>query len=270
MPAIQLARLKKQIALLRVSWPNIQAFQKDLHNILDYYADPSYRMGQSAEPITLLMSYHVPAPLIRQIVNGLSDLLCEDDDYTIQICNSLWDEEIYETRLLAIHFLGFIKKSEVQVTEISARWMASTTDQQLINAMFIYGVAKFAARNPDTYLEMVSQWLEKPGMVEQSIGLNALETLIRIPDFNNFPPCYKLITPFVREAVPHLRPELVKVLVALGERSPAETTYFYMSIMDAKISAQTGLLIRQSINNLPDENKEKVRWRLRERRREAR
>lgn len=270
MPAIQLARLKKQIDVLRFSWLDIQEFQRELNNLLDFYADHSYRMGQSAEPITLLDSYHVPAPLIREIVNGLSDLLVKEEEYTIRVCHRLWEQEIYETKLLAIHFLGFVRKSEQKVADIAGLWMATTTDQQLINAMFNYGVAEFAARNPDAYLDMVRLWLEKPETVEQSIGLNALETLIRIPDFNNFPPCYKLVTPFVRQADPQLRPELVRVLVALAERSPTETTYFYMSIMEAKISTQTGILIRQSIHTLPHENYEKVWERLRERRRDTR
>lgn len=267
MPAIQLTRLKKQIQELRVDWADPVKFHQELTALLEFYADPTHRTGQSAEPVTLLKSYQVPPPLIRQIVLGVSDLITSRPTYSLQICDRLWADSAYEPRLLAIHFLGLIPGLESEIAARTGQWLQGANDAKLVEAMFDVGVAGLAARRPEAFQELVESWLAQEQVFYQAIGLRALETLIHVPDFENFPPCFRMITPLMRRALPELRPELSDVLTALGERSPAETAYFFLDLMEAPISNETGLLIRLGLESLPPEQKQRVRARLRERRR---
>ena len=269
MPAIQLTRLKKQLAELRLQWPDAQMFYRGVLRLLEYYADHSLRPGQAGEPSPLLFTYQVPPPLIREIVVELDDLAVSQPMHTVQICDLLWNDPSYETRLLAIRLLGVLPFLPGEVTTRAARWMAVTTDEQLVQAMFTFGLAQFAAIDPDAFMLLVGDWLGSPAIETQALGLRALGTLLAVPAFENFPPCFRLLSPLVRQSTPDLRPELVNVLRILGERSPQEAVYFYLDLLDGSVSAQAPILIRLALDPLPAEQARRVRQKLRERERRA-
>lgn len=267
MPAIQLARLKKQLDELRDVWSQPERFENDLIGLLEVYADHSLRTGQAAEPATLLPSYKVPGLLIRQIVLGLDDVLEADPAYTLDIAERLWARGFFEPRLLAIHFLGYTWSEKDRFVNVSAAWMAATNDESLIEAFFSHGLADFAAENPQAYLDLAEGWLQANQVTQKAAGLRALETLVRQPAFDNIPRCFRLVAPLVRQPSEALRPELSGVLSELGERSPAETAYFYLDIMESSLSPQTASLIRHGLESLPSEQQQRVREWLREKRR---
>jgi hypothetical protein len=267
MPAIQLARLKKQLSDLRQAWSDPDIFLRQLIELLEYYADHSFRTGQAAEPSPLLKSFQVPPPLIRQIKHALDDLAIADPGYTLQICDTLWASPIYETRLLAVHFLGLIPVRAGEIASRAGRWLAVTTDQQLIDAMFTHGLNRFAAQNPDTYLQLVEAWLGSNSRLEKALGLRAMATLVRQPEFKNFPPCFRLLAPFVHQANQDLRPELVESLRALAERSPKEAAYFFIEMLESGYNTQMGMLLRLALEPLPPDLQATVRSHLRESRR---
>jgi hypothetical protein len=267
MPAIQLTRLKKQLAELRQDWPDAQAFYRGILKLLELYADHSLRTGQAAEPSPILFTYQVPPPLIREIVVEFDDVAASQPMHTLQICDLLWNDASYEPRLLAIRFLGVLPSLPGEVATRAARWMDVTTDEQLIHAMFRYGLANFAEADPAAFLLLVENWLASSRVETQALGLRAIVTLLAVPGFHNYPPCFRLLTPLVRQPPPYLRPELVRVLRQLGEESPLEAAYFFLDILEGSISAQTPILIRQSITPLPVEQARRIRQTLRERER---
>lgn len=270
MPAIQLARLKKQLQELRADWSQPEKFMRRLIGLLEQYADYSIRTGQAAEPATLLPAYKVPGLLIQQIVLGLDDLLAADPSYTLTIAERLWQRGYFEPRLLAIHFLGYSWQETERFVDISAAWMAETTDQNLLEAFFDHSVSRLAAQKPQAYLDLAEKWLHDHRPVRMAAGLRALETLIRQPEFENYPRCFRLISPLMQQPSEALRPELSALLAVLGERSPAETTYFYLDLMQGNLSQPTASLIRRGLEHLPEEQKQRVRSRLREKVRAAR
>lgn len=270
MPAIQLARLKKQLQELRAVWSQPAQFVRRLIGLLEQYADYSLRTGQAAEPETLLPAYKVPGLLIQQIVLGLDDLLEAEPAYTLSIAEQLWRRGYYEPRLLAIYFLGHAWQETERFLTVSAAWMTETNDEGLLEAFFVHGGSRLAAENPQAYLELAEKWLQDNRPAQTAAGLRALETLIRQPGFENYPRCFRLITPLLRQPSEALRPELSRVLAVLGERSPAETTYFYLDLMQGVLNPHTATLIRYGLEHLPEENRQRVRNLLREKLRTAR
>jgi hypothetical protein len=265
MPAIELTRLKKQLAELRDLWSQPEQFVRGVQDLFDFYADHTHRTGQAAEPAPLLEAYQVPPPLLRQVVLELDDLATSQPQHTLWVCDLLWEQPIYETRLLAIQLLGYIKDQPREVGQRASRWMEETTDEQLTQLMFNHGVVRLAAAHPDAYLDLVEDWLGSASQDDQSLGVRAMATLVRLPEFDNFPPCFRLLVPLMREAPQELRPELAQLLRLLGERSPRETAYFFHEILTAPPSPQTGILIRMALDPLPTDMQRAVRQHMHER-----
>lgn len=63
MPAVDIARLKTQAAVLVEKFDQSVVFLKELHEILDIYADRTLRKG----PITVIPAYRAPQSVLRQI-----------------------------------------------------------------------------------------------------------------------------------------------------------------------------------------------------------
>jgi hypothetical protein len=62
-----------------------------------------------------------------------------------------------------------------------------------------------------------------------------------------------MITPFLRVAPPRLRPDIVLNLIELAHISPNETAYHLRQNLYAPDNPDTAWLIRQVINEFPEE-----------------
>src|SRR5258706_15412719 len=66
-PAIDIARLKIQAAVLVEKFDQPAVFLKGLHEILDHYADRTMRIGVVASPVSVLPAYRAPQAVLCQI-----------------------------------------------------------------------------------------------------------------------------------------------------------------------------------------------------------
>ena len=67
MPAVDIARLKTQAAVLVEKFDQPAVFLKQLHEILEMYADRTLRLGVVANPVSVLPAYRTPQSVLRQI-----------------------------------------------------------------------------------------------------------------------------------------------------------------------------------------------------------
>src|SRR5258706_15298998 len=66
-PAIDIARLKIQAAVLVEKFDQPAVFLKGLHEILDHYADRTMRIGVVASPVSVLPAYRAPQAVLLPI-----------------------------------------------------------------------------------------------------------------------------------------------------------------------------------------------------------
>ena len=99
MPAIQPARLKKQVALLAVKFHQPDLFVRELHALLHHYSDHTHRSGQAGLPSPLIGSYNTPPPVMRQIWLALTPLVNSHPAEVILLCDALWAEPLNGTAL---------------------------------------------------------------------------------------------------------------------------------------------------------------------------
>jgi hypothetical protein len=263
MPAIQLARMKIQVAQLGEMMRQPEAFVRALHNLLDFYADRTYRPGQSGEPPPLLATYKTPRPVFRHIAVEIGTLAISDPPAAFAIIDALWAEPYIELRMLAITLIGKIPPTPPEL--ILARiqtWLASRPENRLVNAILEQGLTQFRREYPPVYIQMIEEWLMVDEVFPRQTGLRALVPLLADPEFENLPTISHLLTPLIRMPPSELRIDLVAVLRALVHRFPQEASYLLRQNLSAE-NPDTIWLARQVLPDFPGEIQASLRETLR-------
>ena len=254
MPAITLARLRQQAALLAESFNQPAAFVRSLHHLLEFYADRTQRSGQAGERPSLLDAYRVPPPVLRQILLELSPQAQSAPAQALLLCDALWAEPVLEFRLLAAMLLGAIPADRPQpVIKRVEAWSRRDTEEGLVNALLVEGLTRVRREAPQKAISQVELWLAAEEAPIQQLGLRALVPIIRDQNDHNIPIFLRILGPFVRQIPNRLRADLLDVLRVLAHRSPQETAFFLRQILDIHGSPDTAWLIRQCVADFPAE-----------------
>ncbi len=251
MPAIDIARLKIQAAVLVEKFDQPAAFLKGLHEILDTYADRTLRVGVVAAPISVLPSYRNPPAVLRQIETELIPLAAAFPEQSMALTDALWKDGYLETRLLAAALLGRIHPGTTHLLERISDWVDQTRDRQLRTALLTASLARLRRESPDRFLDLIQGWfsMENPGMWGNAI--DALIPLIKDPGFDNLPPVFDITKPMIIAAPNKLQNELIDLISALYTASPTETTFFLKQAIIGSSSNHTVTAIRRIIDSLP-------------------
>ena len=266
MPAIQLARLKIQSVRLAENFADPQAFVRELHSLLDFYADRTHRPGLAGGPPPLLPAYNVPPQVIRQVERELAPIAIQDTQAALALSDRLWLEDCLECRLVAISLLGLLPPNPAAlILDRVGAWARPNTEARLVKALFSVGLQRLRQEQLDGYLVQVSEWVNSEHIFTQQLGLQAIVPLVAGQEFSNVPIVFRLITPLVRAAPARLRPDLLEVLRHLAQRSPKETVFFLRQNLAIKTdNPGTAWLARQCLSALPPEGQASLRSALRE------
>jgi hypothetical protein len=252
MPAIDIARLKIQAAVLVEKFDQPAVFLKELHEILDLYADRTLRAGVVAAPISVLPAYRAPQAVLRQIELELAPLAAAFPEQSMALTNALWKDGILETRLLAASLLGRIEPSAPLLLERIGAWVARTRDRQLRTALLTVSLARVRRESPNRFLELVQGWITKEDFTMQGNGIRALVPLLNDPSYDNLPPVFDIVKPLIIAAPNVLQNELIELITAMHEASPTETAYFLKQTIIASGNPQTVLTLRRIMDALPE------------------
>lgn len=265
MPAIQPARLKKQVTRLAESFYQPGVFVRGLHELLDLYADRTHRHGKAGEPPPLLDTYNVPAPVLRQILQELKPFVSSDSQSTLALCDALWAVPYLEFRIMAVNLIGEVTTEPPEpVNDRLRRWAKSGLEERLLEAVFKQGMKRMRQEKCQYVLETIEEWLTATDTAAQKLGLNALIPLLGEPSFDNLPIVFRLIAPYLREISADLRPDMLALMSVLTRHSPQETAYILRQNLGAPNNPDTAWLIRQVLDDLPAEFQTYLRTAMRE------
>jgi hypothetical protein len=225
MPAVDIARLKTQAAVLVEKFDQPAVFLKQLHGILDLYADRTMRAGVVASPVSVLPAYRVPQPVLRQIEMELGVLAATFPEQAMALTDALWKDGYLETRLLAAALLGRIPPDTTLLLERITAWVSRTRDNQLRLALLNASLARLRRESPSRFLGLMRGWFDPATPKMWAI--------------KNFPAL--------------LQNELVELINALFKASPVETTHFMRQIISGSTSPQTLIILRRILPELPAE-----------------
>lgn len=251
MPAIDIARLKIQSAVLVEKFDQPVVFLKELHQILDVYADRSMRHGVVAAPVSVMPSYRAPQAVLRQIEMELSPLATTFPEQAMTLTDVLWKDGYLESSLLAAALLGRIHPETALLLERVTAWVSSTRDNQLRLALLRTSLVRIRKESPSKFLQMMGGWLDPAVPKMWANAIHAIIPLLEDPSYQNLPPVYNLLIPVIKSMPSIMQNDLADLINALYTASPVETTYFLRQVITGASSPQMAVTIRRILPQLP-------------------
>lgn len=265
MPAIQLTRLRLQAAHLRDSFTRPEAFVRGLQAMLEFYTDHTHRSGQAGKPPPLIPAYHVPAPVLRQVLLELKPQISSEPERALLLSDSLWSQKNLECRVLATSILGLLPASYADpVLERVEGWAKAEKEDQLLESILDQGLSNYRRELPARLLGLVERWLHSESLHEQRLGLIAIVPVLEEGRHENLPAIFRLLTPLTRAVPKGLRLDLIKVLIAAAHSAPRETAFFLRQTLASPDNLDTAKLVRQLIPEFPAETRMGLRDALRQ------
>ncbi len=261
MPAIDLARLRKQAARLADFFFVPDEFIKHLHEMLDFYVNYSVRKPPAIAPGVNLQTYRSPTVVVKQIEQELTILADKYDnaDAALDLADHLWDENYLETRLLAAFLLGRIPPQEERLLARLTAWTQQVHEPSLRAELLNKSLTRMRRETPEKFLELISEWLQPERTLLWPNGIQAIISAVSDPDFINLPPLLKVIEPIVEAAPSKLQLEIEELILALYKASPKETSYFIRQVLKNSENPMTAITLRRISPSFPTELKEEVR-----------
>jgi|SRR3972149_1640368 len=262
MPAIDLARLKKQTARLADLFDQPSAFLREVREILEFYVNRSLR-SQGVAPSSVLPTYRTPTVVLRQMETELGPIAEKRPIPALELADALWDEGWLETRLLAAILLGRLPPQEERLLARLTAWTQAVRDPSVRAALLTTSLTRLRKETPDLFLVLVKEWLHPARQRMWSNGVQALVPLISSPDFDNLPPIFEVVEPILKSSPATLQFDLQELIIALFEASPDETTYFIQQILKETKSRLPAVALRRMSPELPPELQASLREMLR-------
>jgi len=250
MPAIDLARLKKQTAQLADLFDQPSAFLREHREILDYYVNRTLR-SQGVAPSSVLPTYRTPVVVLRQIETELGPVAEKQPIQALELADALWDEGWLETLLLAAFLLGRIPPQEERLLARLTAWTQQVRDPDVRAALLTTSLTRLRNETPDLFLVLVKEWLHPARQRMWTNGIQALIPLINSSDFDNLPPIFEIVEPIIKASPASLQFDLQELIITLYGASPDETTYFIQQLLKETKNPLLAVSLRRMSPDLP-------------------
>lgn len=250
MPAIDLARLKKQSAHLADLFDQPTEFLREHREILEYYVNRTLR-SQGVAPSSVLPTYRTPPVVLRQIETELGPIAEKKPIQALVLADALWDEGWLEMRLLAAFLLGRIPPQEERLLARLTAWTQQVRDPSVRAALLTTSLTRLRNETPDLFLILVKEWMHPARQRMWSNGIQALIPLINKPDFDNLPPIFDIVEPIIKASPSSLQLDLQDLITALYTVSPDETVFFLHQIITKTKSSLPAVSLRRMSPDLP-------------------
>jgi hypothetical protein len=266
MPAIDLARLRKQANRLADFFFLPEDFLKHLREMLDFYVNYTLRKKEDIAPGSNLPTYRTPLVVMRQIEIAVGPTAMENPHKALELADLLWDEGHIETRLLAAFLLGRIPPEEERLLARLTAWTQQVRDPSVRAALLTTSLGRMRKETPDEFLVVVGEWLHPARQRLWPNGIQALLPMITDPSFDNLPPIYELVRPVIEAAPGTFQNDLGNLINALYQASPSETIYYLREILENSPNPLTVVTLRRILTMFPPELQASLRELVRQKR----
>jgi hypothetical protein len=251
MPAIDLARLRKQAARLADFFFLPEEFMKHLRETLDFYVNYTLRTKENVAPGSNLKTYRTPPAVLTQIENEIKQTAEENPHFALELADILWDEGSLETCLLAAFLLGRIPPQEERLLPRLTAWTQQVRDPDVRSALLSTSLTRMRKETPNQFLNLIREYFHPERSRTWSSGIQALLPMIADTNYNNLPPILDLVEPIIEEAPSSLQNNLSDLIIALYRASANETIFLLKHILERTENPMTVITLRRISVNFP-------------------
>jgi len=226
MPAIELTRLRFQVAELCDEFNAPERFTYKFHEILGLYNNWALRQGLTAPPKTLMRHYNVPRQVIKQVEVDIQPFIVEAPAQALNLVDHLWKDDFLEAREMACYILGQLPlDAPDEITRRIQEWVQPDLDKAALECLFNHGTQRLLAEQPEIWEQIVRTFLAHDEPAVQNLGLRALVSIIENPDYTRIPSLFRLLSPFIQSPHELVQGNLSAAIAALARRTPTETAF---------------------------------------------
>jgi hypothetical protein len=206
--------------------------------------------------VTVLPSYRVPVPVLRQIEIELIPLADTRADEALALADVLWEDGHLETRLLASYILGHVPPYAKNLNERLTAWVEVTRENNVRKSLVTNTLNRLRREAPERFINLLENWMSPARPKMWINGIHAVIPLLQDPDFENLPAVFQIVKPVIQSAPPILQNDVLDLINALFDASPVETTYFIKQIIIVGENPHTATMLRRIQNDFPPKLKE--------------
>ena len=263
MPAFQLAEFEKQVNLLQRAFSRPTDFLHQLREIFERYGVPAHRLGSEVvgvpEP-----AYHVADLVIRQIELAMLPVFEENQGIVLRLAASLWRDAYYEVRSLGAFLVGHAPLDPASgVIEFLYQALLESPEADMQVLLLSQGSEQLRKTAPALWIKTLEDWLHQPQLVDSRIGLRSLLSVVNDPGFENLPPVFRMLEPFLMDPSRENEAVLRLLIEALIKRTAVETAYFLHEMIPYFDNERSLRLVRACLDQLEGDNQRLVRESLR-------
>jgi len=248
MPAVDLPRIKRQIHDLMDYFHAPAAFRREINHLFFNYAHHALNFSDYSKRKPLIPSYHLPAPLVRQLEIDLKPIINQYSQAALALADELWQDSYIEVQKTAIFILNAaLSDNPAPIRERLETWLTPEMDNDLAAYLITQGTKNLSTSFPKAWEKMVDVWLDQKQPKMTAFGLQAVIESVKNPNYSNLPNIFRLVSPFIQEPQSIFRHELELLITALAERSPTETGFFILQILALSSSKLTRRLVKNCL-----------------------
>ncbi len=233
MPAVDLARLAREVDRLGQAFDAPADLLRATLDVLDFYAERARRPMATAASLERGRSLDVPAPVVRAIGAGLQKQASLHPEGCLPAADALWEARTRETQVLACWVLGV--RTHADVASWLERRAQDLDDPVVLRAAVDRALQGWRQAEAKAYVDQIDRWLGSPRSALQAFGLRALEAALDLPELDDLQRVYRALARLPRPVRGEARHALASVLAGLTQRSPGETTRFLLEEIEREV-----------------------------------
>jgi len=248
MPAVNPARLHSQIEGILKHFGNPAIFHRGLEDLFSQYANRILRFGEETQPQLLMLMFHLPDPLVRQLKLELNPLIKAHPNLSLELSDELWRSDYYEIRLVASHILGQVpvENPEPILTRLK-HWLTPGLETKLTSEILSKGAQNLAVSHPQSWESFLDSFISRKNPKMIAFGIIGYRESLRHAEDSNLPTIFRNISPIIQNPPFELLTPLRDLIKRLAEKYPEETLYFLRQSITLSSSPTLTRLIKQSL-----------------------
>ena len=259
MPAIDLNRLRKQIAHLAVFLEVPDEFVAEFKSLLEFYHQWAHRKHEDHIPASFKLVYDLPSQVMPEIELNLKPFLKQKASPNYALADALRQDLHFECSAVAAFILGQSMHPDLEALSAYLKdWLAVELDKAVIETIFEKAALPLQEAGQAEYMGFLQSLLLSSDDRLANAGLKGLTLFLPNSKIENLPRLFNLIRPLLQNR--DLKQAALEPLIeALAKRSAVETGFFINQVLSDTDGKEIEVLARAFLQYLPEDTAASVR-----------